>query len=109
VVVNVCPAAVPPASAERVWAVLTTPERFSEWNDATYVASEPPGPMLPGQVIHLTAPGFGRTWSVDIDVRDADAQRRWIDLRVSLPFGVVNEEHVILTETKGGGTLVRFN
>src|SRR5438094_1222575 len=31
VIVNVCPAAVTPASPERIWTVLTTPERFGEW------------------------------------------------------------------------------
>jgi len=38
-----------------------------------------------------------------------DPQRRWIDLVVQLPFGVANHEHLTLTETAEGGTLVRFN
>jgi hypothetical protein len=38
-----------------------------------------------------------------------DPQRRWIDLLVRLPFGIDNHEHVTLTETKDGGTLVRLN
>jgi uncharacterized protein YndB with AHSA1/START domain len=108
-IVNVCPAAVTPASPDRVWQVLTASERFSEWNDATYVSSEPPGPMAPGQTIHLTAPGFGRKWPVTIEVRDMDPQRRWIDLWVNLPLGLVNHEHITLTATEAGGTLVRFN
>ena len=48
-------------------------------------------------------------WPVRMDVRDMDPQRRWIDLVVFLPFGVENHEHVTLSETKDGGTLVRFN
>lgn len=108
-VVNVCPAAVTTASPDRVWHVLTELERFGEWNDASYVSSDPPGPVQPGQTVHLTAPGFGRNWPVTIDVRDIDPQRRWIDLLVHLPLGLENHEHVTLTETKEGGTLVRFN
>lgn len=108
-VVNVCPAATTSASPERVWRVLTAPDRFGEWQEATFVSAHPPGPLRPGQRIQLTARSLGRSWPVWIEVADKDPQSRWIDLRVSLPFGIVNHEHVTLTETAGGGTLVRFN
>lgn len=108
-VINVCPAGVSSAPPDRIWSVLTTPERFEEWQDARFVSANPPGPAAPGQVINLSASGFGRWWPVRIDVRDVDPQKRWIDLIVDLPFGVSNHEHVTLTETREGGTLVRFN
>ena len=108
-IVNVCPAAVTSASPERIWNVLTTPERFGEWLGARFVSGEPPGPIRPGQVINLRAPSLGMQWPVRMDVRDMDPQRRWIDLVVFLPFGVENHERVTLSETKDGGTLVRFN
>ena len=108
-IVNVCPAAVALAPPERIWTVLTTPERFGEWMDARFVAAEPPGPVRPGQVTNLTAPSLGRRWPVWIDVRGVDPQHRWLDLVVHLPFRVDNFERVTLTETKEGGTLVRFN
>jgi hypothetical protein len=57
----------------------------------------------------MTAPSFGHSWPVDIAVRDVDPQHRWIDLVVRLPFGINNHEHLTLTETAEGGTLVRFN
>src|SRR5258708_23921794 len=98
-VVNVGPAAVTPAPPERVWRVLTTPERLSEWNDATFVSSDPPGPVKPGQTLHFTAPSFGRTWPVTMEVRDTDPQSRCIDIIVRLPLGVVKHEHISLTET----------
>ena len=108
-IVNVCPAATTSASLERVWSVLTTPERFGEWMDARFVSAIPPGSVQAGQVINLSAPALGRRWDVRIDVRGVDPQRRWLDLMVHVPFGIENHEHVTLTETKEGGTLVRFN
>jgi ligand-binding SRPBCC domain-containing protein len=108
-IVNVCPAAVTSAPPDRVWHVLTTPERFGEWNDATFVSADPPGPVKPGQVLHFTAPALGRKWRLTMEVRDMDPQSRWIDLLVRLPFGIENHEHITLTQTKDGGTLVRFN
>jgi hypothetical protein len=108
VIVNVCPAAVTPASPDRVWKVLTTPERFGEWQDATFVSVNPPGPVRPGQTIQLSA-RLVRRWPVAIEVIDMDSQKRWIDFLVHLPLGVENHEHVTLSETKEGGSLVRFN
>jgi ligand-binding SRPBCC domain-containing protein len=109
VIVNVCPASVTRASPDRVWSVLSAPEQFGGWTDATFLSSDPAGPVVPGQTIHLTATSFGRNWPVDIAVRNVDPQRRWIDLVVRLPFGIDNHEHLTLTETAEGGTLVRFN
>jgi len=108
-VVNVCPAALTSAPADRVWEVLTTPERFGQWNDAQFVSAEPSGPVRRGQTIHLTAPSLGRKWPVTIDVTEVDPAKRWIELLIHLPFGIENHEHVTLTETKEGSTLVRFN
>ena len=108
-IVNVCPAAVSSALPEKIWTVLTTPERFGDWMDARFVSAEPTGPVQAGQVIYLSAPALGRRWSVRIDVRGVDPQHRWLDLIVHVPFGIANHEHVTLTDTKEGGTLVRFN
>jgi uncharacterized protein YndB with AHSA1/START domain len=108
-VVNVCPAAVTSAPPDRVWRVLTNPEGFGEWVDATFVSADPPGSAKPGQIIRMSAPSLGRRWPVSIEVVDVDPQSRWIDFLVRLPFGVENHERVTLTETTNGGTLVRFN
>jgi ligand-binding SRPBCC domain-containing protein len=109
VIVNVCPAAVSSAPLEKIWSVLTSPERVGEWQDARFISAEPPGAVRAGQVINLLARGLGREWAVRIDVRGLDPQHRWLDLVVHLPFRVDNHEHVTLTETTDGGTLVRFN
>jgi uncharacterized protein YndB with AHSA1/START domain len=108
-VVNVCPAAVTSAPSDRVWRVLTAPERLGEWTDAKFVSAEPTGAARSGQLINLTTSFLGRMLPLTIQVRDIDPQSRWIDFLVHLPFGVDNHERVTLTETKEGGTLVRFN
>jgi len=109
VIVNVCPAAVTTASPDRIWNLLTTPERFGEWVDASFVSASPPGPARAGQVIRLSARSLGLRWLVWIDVIDVDPAHRWIDLVAHLPFGVDNHERITLTESDRGGTLVRFN
>ena len=107
-IVNVCPAAVTRASPERVWAILTAPERFGDWVDADFVSATPHGAAAPGQVIQMSAPEFGRRWPVRIDVGEMDPGHGWIDLVAYLPFGIANHERITLTAIEGG-TLVRFN
>jgi hypothetical protein len=92
-----------------VWEVLTTPERFGEWLEAKFVSADPPGPASPGQTIQLSTRELARSWAVVLEVVDTDPEKRWINLLVHLPFGIDNHERVTLTETQGGGTLVRFN
>jgi hypothetical protein len=89
--------------------VLTAPARLGEWTDARVVSVEPPGRARPGQRIHMRAPALGLEFGVRIDVGEMDTQHRWIDLLVHLPLGIQNHEHVTLTPTQEGGTLVRFN
>ena len=108
-VVNVCPSGTATVASERVWQVLAAPERYGEWVDAEVLEVSPPGPAQPGQRIRLSAPAFGLRFKVFIDVEGLDPERRWIALRVHLPFGVVNAERVTLTEVAADRTLVRFN
>jgi hypothetical protein len=109
VIVNVCPAAVTKASAERVWSVITTLERGEEWLDVKVDSSQPPGAMTPGQIIKLGGPVLGLKFYLTMEVGDMDPQRGWIDLLAHLPFGIDNHEHLTLTATPEGGTLIRFN
>ena len=107
-ILNVCPAATSKAPPDRFWDILTTPEAYGEWTDATFVSSRPAGPVKPGTVISMKA-WFGRDWPIILEVADLDPDRRWIDVIARLPFGIDNHEHLTLTGTKEGGTLVRFN
>ena len=108
-IVNVCPAATSKAPPDRFWEILAATNLLGEWTDAEFVSAEPPGAAQPGQVVHLVAPGFGRKWPVRIDVVAMDLKHRWIDYVAHLPFGVDNHEHLTLTQTPEGGTLIRFN
>src|SRR5205823_7288384 len=87
--VSVCPSAVVDAPPERVWGLLTRPEGFDVWTDATLVAAEPEGPARAGQRLRLETSALGRHWAVTIDVLDVDPERRLLHFRVDLPFGLV--------------------
>ena len=66
---NVCPSSIANATPERVWRVLTAPERYGEWlQDAEVVEVRPPGKAVPGQRIELSASWLGRHWSAVIEV-----------------------------------------
>ncbi len=108
-VVNVCPAGVARATPERLWAIISNPARFGDWLDVTLSSAAPPGAVVAGRLYRFETRELGRTWPVDIEVTGVDPAHRWIDLRVRLPFGIVNDEHVTLSPTAGGDTLVRFN
>ena len=107
-IVNVCPAATTSAAPDAVWEVIASFDRWREWTDAVVAKVEPPGPIQSGQLVRLHAPRL-TFLKFTIDVGDIDPQRRWIDLVARFPFGIVNYEHLTLTETEGRGTLVRFN
>lgn len=107
--VNVCPTATTKAPPDSVWSLIASPERWDQWTDAAFVSAAPRGPAHPGQVIRFAGPALGRKWTFTIAVRDVDPLHRWIDLVAHFPFGIDLDEHLTLTETKEGGTLVRFN
>ena len=107
--VNVCPARVTSAPVDRIWELITTPERFEEWQGAKLVSAVPPGALSPGQHIVLAAPFLGRWLRFTFDIGQIDPDRQWEDLTARFPFGIVNREHITVTPTGDGGTLVRFN
>jgi hypothetical protein len=107
--VSVCPSAVVEAPVERVWELLTRPERFDVWADATLVAAEPDGPAQAGQQLHFVTRAFGWGFAVTMEVREVDAERRRLHLLVGLPFGLVNDEVITMAGAEAPGrTLVRF-
>lgn len=106
--VSVCPSAVVDAPVDRVWDLLTQPEGFDLWTDASLVTAEPGGPATPGQELHLVTRALGRTFAVRISVREVDPERRRLHLLVTLPFGIVNDEVMTMAQAGPARTLVRF-
>ena len=106
--VSVCPSAVVDAPVERVWEIVTQPEGFDLWTDASLVAAEPPGPASPGQELHFVTRALGRSFAIRISVREVDAERHRLHFVVALPFGIVNDEVMTFVEAGEGRTLVRF-
>ena len=105
---SVCPSAVIEAPVDRVWDLVTRPEGFDLWTDATLVSAEPDGHAAAGQELYLVTKALGWTFAVRISVRNVDAERHRLGLLVELPFGVVNDKVMTLTEAGEGRTLVRF-
>ena len=108
-IVNVCPAATSSAPPDRFWEILVDPPAYERWADARFVSASPDGPVRAGTVIAMKAPALGREWPVRLEVTDLDPGRRWIDIVAHLPLGIANFEHLTLTATPEGGTLIRFN
>src|SRR5215469_14579690 len=106
--VSVCPSALVQAPVDRVWELVTRPEGFDLWPDAALVVAEPHGPACPGQELHLVTRALGWSFAVRISVREVDPEHRRLHFLVSLPFGIVNDEVMTLTEAGVGRTLVRF-
>jgi len=107
-IVSVCPSTVVDAPVERVWEIVTQPQGFDLWADASLVTAEPPGPASAGQELHLVTRALGWTFAVQISVREVDAERRRLRFLVTLPFGIVNDETITMVDAGDGRTLVRF-
>jgi uncharacterized protein YndB with AHSA1/START domain len=108
VTVTACPIAVVEASEDLVWRLLTAPESYSAWADAELVRAEPPGAVAEGQRILFRTRGFGPWWPVTFRVGAVDAPRS-LELKIDLPLGIVNQEHVTLLPLGPSQTRVAFN
>ena len=106
--VSVCPAATVAAPIEAVWAVLGDPAYYDEWWDAEMERIEPPGPAAPGQIVYATSRALGRRWRVETHVLGIDRQRHSIDLRTSLPLGIVVRNHLLCDALDPRTTRVTF-
>jgi uncharacterized protein YndB with AHSA1/START domain len=104
----VCPTTVVAASATTVWRLLTEPAEYERWAGAELIRVTPPGPAQEGQVIEFRTRELGRWWHVRFDVGAVEPERS-LELKVHLPFGVVNHEHVVLSPVDEERTRVTFN
>ena len=100
--------AVVEAPVERVWDLVTSPDEYGRWTDATLVGAEPPGAARSGQRLRLMTSALGHAFRVDMSVLDVDAERRSLRLLIRLPFGLVNDETITVVPAGGDRTIVRF-
>lgn len=92
--VNVCPIASVNAPVETVWRLLSNPSAYALWWDAETRSIVPAGPAQPGQEIHAQTRGPGKAWDVHIVVNRVEAEKRQIDLKTRLPFGITVLNHI---------------
>ena len=106
--VTVCPAATINAPIERVWQLLMDPRKWTDWSTARMEAARPDGPLHAGQQLHFSSRAFGARWRAVTTVISVEVERHTLDVDVSVPFGIVNHEHITLISLPDGKTHVQF-
>jgi len=106
--VTVCPAATINAPIERVWSLLMDPTKWTDWSTARLEAAAPNGPLHAGQQLHFSSRAFGRRWHAVTTVRSIAVERHSVDVDVSVPFGIINHEHLSLVSLPDRRTHVQF-
>jgi hypothetical protein len=106
--VTVCPAATINAPIERVWSLLMDPQRWTDWSSARLEAAIPDGLLHVGQRLHFSSSAFGRRWHAVTILTGVAPERHGLDVDVSVPFGIVNHEHLSATSLPDGKTHVQF-
>jgi hypothetical protein len=101
-----CPTCVADAPLPVVWSLLD-PARLDEWWDARVRRVTPPGPLVPGQRVKAAAGPLG-LFTVTLDVAEVDPAAHRVRFRVSLPFGITNDQTTSLTPVGPGRCRIGF-
>ncbi len=104
----VCPAAVVAAPCATVWGVMRSFPGDPGWMGVEVQRVDPPGALQPGQAILLAAKAYGRRWRSRMEIDAMDQEKGFIDMRVFLPVGIVNHEHMILAPVQDGSCRVQL-
>ncbi len=105
----VCPAAVIAAPCATVWEVLRNIPSDTGWLGGVEAERVvPPGPLQPGQTLLFSGAAFGRRWYLRMEIDALDEAKGFIDMRVFLPLGMVNHEHMSLAPVLNGSCRVQF-
>ncbi len=105
----VCPAAVIAAPCAMVWEVMRNIPTDPGWLGGVQPERvDPPGPLQPGQTLLFSGAAFGRRLYLTMEIGAMDEQKGVIDMRVLLPFGIVNHEHMSLAPVPDGSCRVQF-
>ena len=106
--IAVCPVATIEAPLERVWALLMAPESYSEWWDAHTERVEPPGAATAGQTVQASSRALGRRWPVTTRFEAVNPARHALDLRTTLPLGIVVANHILVQPLDARNCRVSF-
>ena len=104
--IQTCPTALVQASADRVWQLLTTPSELQRWSGLRIVKG-PDRPLATGDQIVFRA-SLSALLEVRFQVMDLEPLRRLV-LEVHFPFGIVNDEVVVLTPASEGACRVTYH
>src|SRR5438128_12244274 len=101
-----CPTDVFAATPQIIWPLLTRRDKVDRWVDAK-VMSASAGPLAEGDVVTFRAGSLGIfrvRWVVGRVI-----EPRELTLHVELPFGVVNNEVIVITPLPRTKCRVTFN
>ncbi len=105
----VCPAAVIAAPCATVWQVVTNIPSDPGWLGGVHAEHvTPAGPLQPGQTLLFSGAPFGRRLYLTMEIDAMDEQKGVIDMRVLLPFGMTNHEHMSFAPLPNGACRVQF-
>ncbi len=63
----------------------------------------PPGPLQSGQALRLCGRAYARRLCLRMEIDAVDEAKGVIDMRVMLPLGMINHEHMTLAPVLDGG------
>jgi hypothetical protein len=103
---HVCPTEVVEAPAERIWQLVATPSELARWSD-TRLIDAPDRELRAGDRLVLGA-GLGYRMKVIFHVREA-VRFRQLAVDIRLPFGVTNDEVIVIAPLGDTACRVTFN
>jgi hypothetical protein len=105
---SVCPSAVVAAPVESVWELLVDPTLYDTWWDARTDRIVPMARAVPGQVLYAKATGLGRTWDVTLTVNAVNPEKHQIQMRVTLPLGMINDTTLTCSPLDASSSRLQF-
>lgn len=88
--------------------MLVDSERYGEWADARFERIDPPGPVVPGQVMLATSNELGLRFMVRLKVLEVDPHNHRVSFDVDLPFGLKERTTISATPLDAARTRVQY-
>jgi hypothetical protein len=104
----VCPTDVVYAPVDVVWGLLTNPAGWGDFFDARVLSVEPPGPAAIGQCIRLTSGPWPTRFRLHFEFTEVDPAGHSLGLKIRLPFGILNDEHLVCSPIGDGACRVAY-